>query len=500
MPTLRALSKVSYRDFNESFFAQRRLRRHARTWSVLAFGVGAVISGEFTGWNPGLIEGGFGGLLVATLVVSVMYVAMCASLAEMASAMPFAGNAYAFGRAALGPWGGFVAGLSQNVTTILMSAVIVVQIGETLAPALSRLAGLSLPEPLLWAVLYALFAGINIYGVVLFFRVAVLLAFAAVAVLAVFWFEALPFFELHLALNTPARLGGTPWLPNGFVGIAWALPFAIWFYVAIEQVPMAAEETNEPARVLPRALLYGMLILVVAAMLTLILNSGVSPGAVGVGSAKEPLLLGFLAVLVYHIPYGVLPFLFLIGGLASFHTAIYAFGRAIYVQSRAGYLPAELSLTHRTRQTPHRAILAGTLFGYALALVIHLAPGDSAVSLVLINMSVFSALISYVLTMLSYVMLARNHPQMKRPFASPLGATGAITALLIAAAAILLLFANPVYRSGLYGCAAILLGGVVYFTLRRRYRLIRSPEEAFALELEQARAVEAAASPRMVEP
>src|SRR5688500_1072569 len=104
---------IRYRTVSDDFFERRQLRRYAGTWSVLAFGVGAVIAGEYTGWNPGLIDGGFGGLLVATLVVTVMYVAICASLAEMATAMPFAGAAYAYSRVALGAWGGFLAGLTQ---------------------------------------------------------------------------------------------------------------------------------------------------------------------------------------------------------------------------------------------------------------------------------------------------------------------------------------------------------------------------------------------------
>ncbi len=484
---LTSLTDVRYRTVPDDFFQRRQLRRYAGTWSVLAFGVGAVIAGEFTGWNPGLIDGGFGGLLVATLVVTVMYVALCASLAEMAAAMPFAGAAYAYSRVALGAWGGFLAGLTQAVTALLTSAVFVVQIGDTIVPAMSRLIGVHLPAPVWWAAMYGIFAWINIYGVALFFRVAATLCFAALAVLVLFWYEALPFFELHLALNVPAALGGTPWLPNALAGVAWALPFAIWFYVNIEQAPMAAEESRAPERVMPRALLYGILILTIAALMTLFLNSGVSPGAADIGAAKEALLVAFQNVLVFHLPYALLPFLYLIGLIASFHTSIYAYSRGIFVLSRAGYIPSELSLTHPVRQTPHHAIVAGTVFAYVVALVIYLSPSDSPVAVLLINMSVFSALISYVFTMVSYVILARDHPDMARPYTSPLGATGAITALLIAIAAVVLLFHNPAYRPGLYGAAAILVGGIVYFTLRRRHRLVAAPEEVFALELARSR-------------
>lgn len=481
------LAAIRYRTVSDDYFERRQLLRYAGTWSTLAFGVGAVIAGEYTGWNPGLIDGGFGGLLIATLIITLMYIALTASLAELSAAMPFTGAAYAYSRVALGAWGGFLGGLTQTVSALLGSAVFVVQIGDTLAPAFERSFGFGIPEPVWWALLYGIFAAVNIYGAALFFRVAVTLCACALAVLVLFFIEALPFFELHLALNTPAARGGTPWLPNGLAGVAWALPFAIWFYINIEHSTMATEETHKPQRALPRALLYGMLILVVAALATLFLNSGVSPGAAQVGVAKEALLVAFQNVLVFDIPYGVLPFLYLVGLVASFHTSIYAFSRSIYALSRAGYVTSELSLTHPVRRTPHRAILSGTVFALAVAVVIKLLPVDSPVSVLLINMSVFSALISYLFTMASYVILARNYPDMERPFASPLGVTGAITALLLAASAVLLLFHNPVYRPGLYGCAVILVGGIIYFAAFRRERLIASPEEVFALELERKR-------------
>ena len=477
------LADIRYRTVSDEFFEQRQLVRYAGTWSILAFGVGAVIAGEYTGWNPGLIDGGFGGLLIATLLVTLMYMALCLSLAELAAAMPFAGCAYAYSRAALGPWGGFLAGLTQAVIALLGSAVFVVQIGDTIVPAMDRAFGVHLPEPVWWAVLYGIFAAINIFSVALFFRVAVILCTAALGVLVLFWYEALPFFELHLALNTPAGLGGTPWLPNGLAGVAWALPFAIWFYINIEQAPLAAEETKEPERVMPRALLWGMLILIAAALLTLFLNSGVSPGANDVGKAKDALLVAIQNVLVFSVPHTLLPFLYLVGLVASFHTSIYAYSRCLYVLSRAGYISSTLSVTHPVRRTPHYSIVAGTLFAYLVALVIYLVPRDSNVSVLLINMSVFSALISYLLVMASYVILARDYPWMARPYVSPLGVTGAIAAFLLAATAVVLLFHNPAYRPGLYGAAAILAGGIVYFVAFRRHRLIATPEEVFALQL-----------------
>ena len=78
-------------------------------------GVGYVISGMYFGWNLGLPLGGTWGMLVATLIVTVLYVTFILSYAELAIAIPKAGGAFDFGLRAFGPSGGFVLGIAQIV-------------------------------------------------------------------------------------------------------------------------------------------------------------------------------------------------------------------------------------------------------------------------------------------------------------------------------------------------------------------------------------------------
>ena len=107
-------SGVTYRDAEHGYFEKRGLIRHAGAWSLWALGVAAVISGDFSGWNFGIGEAGWGGLLIATVVIGVMYLLMVWSIAEMSSTMPHTGGAYSFGRSAMGPWGGFVTGSGRD--------------------------------------------------------------------------------------------------------------------------------------------------------------------------------------------------------------------------------------------------------------------------------------------------------------------------------------------------------------------------------------------------
>ena len=117
---------VEYDRVADEYFRERGLRRYAGVWSLWALGVGAVISGDFFGWNFGLAAGGFGGLLLATTIITVMYAGLCFSIAEMAAALPHTGGAYSFARSAMGPWGAYVTGLAENMEYILTPAVIVV--------------------------------------------------------------------------------------------------------------------------------------------------------------------------------------------------------------------------------------------------------------------------------------------------------------------------------------------------------------------------------------
>jgi ethanolamine permease len=111
----RKVGSVSYQDAGDDYFGRRRLRRHAAFWSLWSLGVAAVISGDFYGWNLGLDAGGFGGLLIAAAVITVMYYGLCYSIAEMSPALPHTGGAYSFARSAMGPWGGFITGLAENM-------------------------------------------------------------------------------------------------------------------------------------------------------------------------------------------------------------------------------------------------------------------------------------------------------------------------------------------------------------------------------------------------
>ena len=487
----RAVGSVTYRDAEHGYFERRKLRRHAAFWSLWALGVGAVISGDFYGWNLGLDAGGFGGLLIAGIVITVMYYGLCYSIAEMSPALPHTGGAYSFSRSAMGPWGGFITGLAENMEYVITPAVVVGAMGFLSHDIVFDLTGADgwWNSPVLWwAIYYIIFVGINILGIEITMRFTVVITAAALGILA-FFFVAVLFtrsFDGSLLTNIPPEEGGSSFLPKGIAGIFPALPFAIWFYLAIEELPLAAEESHDPKRDIPRATIWGLNTLVLFAVLTLFLNTGVGGGAATIGTSATPLFDGFKAVFGEGTAASVLALIGLIGLIASFFTIIYAYGRNTYSLSRAGYFPQSLSITHPTRNTPYVALIAGAVVGYVLALVIYFL-GQSENALAgkivgaLLYMAVFGAVISYFMQCLAFIMLRRKLPNIERPYRSPVGVWGAAIAGAIALVALVSLFLNADYRPGVVGTLIYFLIGIAYFAVAGRHKLVLSPEEEFAL-------------------
>ena len=482
---------VTYRAVGARRRVTGDLRRYAGVWSLWALGVGAVISGHFSGWNLGLLSGGWGGMLIAAIIIMVMYLGLTFSIAEMSPALPHTGGAYSFARASMGPWGGFVTGLAENVEYVLTPAVIVFFIGSYLGGIFETGPAF---QPVYWAGAYVIFVALNLWGVELSFKVSLLVTLAALAILIVFWVSAIPNIEFgRYALNIGAGPDGAAvelpdgngsFLPFGIGGALAALPFAVWLFLAIEQLPLAAEESVDPRRDMSKGIILGMLTLVVSAFMIVWLNSSLAPGAFALGSSGEPLLDGFRSI------YGdslakILALVAVLGLIASFHTIIFAFGRQIYSLSRAGYFPAALSVTHGTRKTPHVALIAGAVLGFAVMLIVWFVAGVEAggafIGGTLLNMAVFGAMVSYVLQAVSFILLRRNMPDIARPYRSPFGIPGAVLTIVIALVTLYYQLSDPVYRVGVIGVAVWYALWVAYFAAIGRNKLVLSPEEKFAM-------------------
>lgn len=484
---------ASYENVDQSYLDKRQLKKSAGWVLLWALGVGAVISGDFFGWQFGLDAGGFGGLLLATGVIAVMYVCMVLCIAEMSTALPHTGGFYGFTRNAFGPGPAFLNSVTDMVEYVVTPAVIVVGI-SAYANSLVDLSGIfgeSGANVVWWLLFYGLFVWINIRGTELTFKVALWVTLASIGVLVVFYVGALVSgaFDSALLNNIPpdaSHRGASDFLPKGWFGIFAALPFAIWFYLAIEQLPLAAEESHDVVRDMPKALIWGIVTLLVLSILTLVLNTGVAGGALEIGASLEPLFIGFVAIFGEGLASWVLTLVALTGLIASFHSIIYAYGRVLFAASRAGYIPRAISPVSRWH-TPHRALVLGAIVGFGCALVIQFF-GEGVVGASLLTMAVFGAVISYALVMITYIALAKNRPELERPYKSPLGVPGAWLGTIISLVTLGATLAIESNRPGVYGTAIFVGLMFVYYYFYSRHRLVaQAPEEEHALIVEAER-------------
>ena len=482
----------AYQTVSSDYFAKRGLRRYAGVASLWALGVGAVISGHYSGWNLGLMAGGWGGFALAALVIAAMYFGLVFCIAEMSAALPHTGGAYSFARSAMGPWGGFVTGLCENVEYVLTPAVVVSFLATYLAAVFDTPAAWL---PAYWIAGYVVFVGLNVWGVELSFRVTVIVTLAALTCLAVFWISALPVADFsRYALNIGSGPDGAavelseghgPLLPFGLKGAFAALPFAVWLFLAIEQLPLAAEEATEPSRDMPRGIIAGLLTLLISAALILWLNPSVAPGAFKLATSGEPLLDGFRATFGEGLA-KVLALVACVGLIASFHTILFAKARQIYSLSRAGYFPRFLSITHPRHKTPHIALIAGSTVALLIMFVLWFGmgaeKGAAVIQGMLLNMAVAGAMLSYLLQAVSFIVLRRRLPGLARPYRSPLGIAGAVMTLVIATVTLAFQLLDPVFATGIFWVVVWFVLGIIWFALVGQNRLVMAPEEAFAVK------------------
>jgi ethanolamine permease len=447
-------------------------------------------------------------MFVATVIITIMYLGLTYSIAEMSPALPHTGGAYSFARTAFGPWGGFITGIAENIEYVLTPAVIVFFIGSYLTGIFETPAAF---QPIWWVLGYIIFVGLNARGVELSFTVVVVVTLLAIAILIIFFISAIPIFDFgKYAMNigvdpaTGAAVelpeGNGPFLPFGGYGVLAALPFAVWLYLAIEQIPLAAEESADPKRDMPKGIMLGMFTLIALGFLVLIINpaipierevtdaAGVATtvhGAFALGTSGEPILDGFRAI--FGSEWAKALSLIAVAGLvASFHAIIFAYGRQIYSLSRAGYFPHFLSVTHGSHKTPNVALMAGGVLGLAVMLIVWFTMGGekagSFIGGTLLNMAVFGAMFSYLLQGLTFIKLRRDFPNIERPYRSPFGVLGAALTVIIALVTIGFQLADPVYRTGVIGVGIWYALAILYFAAYGRKTLVFSPEEAFAVK------------------
>lgn len=403
--------------------ADNQLDRKLGPFMLWGLGVGYVISGMYFGWNLGLPAGGTLGLGIATAFIIVMYVTFTFSYTELACSIPKAGGAFDYASKALGPNWGFLAGMAQNIEFIFAPPAIAYAIGAYLSHWLPGMAISTIA-----IIAYFIFTTINILGVKTAAIFELVITIIAVCELLLFAGLALPHFEFsNLTQNA---------LPNGISGIFASIPFAIWFFLAIEGVANVAEETINPQRNILIGFGSAIITLVVLCILTFTSAIGVAgweaivyeAGSTVASDSPLPLALAqFVGANspLMHLLIGIGIF----GLVASFHGIILAAGRSTFEFGRVGYAPKKLGNINSKFRTPANALIFNMILG-----IIAILTGKTSE---IITIACFGALTLYIISMVSFFKLRRNFPTMPRPFKVPLYPYFPFIALLISSISLL---------------------------------------------------------------
>ncbi|MEI6947505.1 ethanolamine permease [Paraflavisolibacter sp. H34] len=385
--------------------SENQLKKTLSPVLLWGLGVGYVISGMYFGWNLGLPYGGTLGFSVATFFIILLYLAFTFSYSELACALPRAGGAFDYASRALGKDLGFLAGMAQNVEFIFAPPAIAFAIG-----AYFHLFFPQVPVLAIAIFAYMVFTALNIYGVKAAAGFELVITLLAVGELLLFSVLTLPHFSwVHFQKNA---------LPQGWSGAFASLPFAIWFFLAIEGVANVAEEAINPQRTILLGFGSAIATLVVLCLLTFAGSVGVAGWeAVVYGPGGElsdsPLPLALRQVTgggswLYHLLITV----GLFGLVASFHGIILAAGRSSLEFGRMKLAPEILGKVHPRFRTPAPALLVNMGIG-----IVALLSGKTAE---IITLSVFGALTLYILSMTALLVLRKKEPQLHRPFKVPL--------------------------------------------------------------------------------
>jgi len=413
------------------------LKKSISALQLWAIAVGLVISGEYFGWNYGWGVAGTVGFLIATLIVTILYISFIFSFTELTSAMPYAGGPYTYAYKALGPIGGLIAGYATLIEFLFATPAIAFALGGYLHFLDSSF------DVLYTAIAcYVIFTLINLLGIKESAVFTLIITLLAIAELLVFLGITAPHFKVSNFMQDS--------MPFGWGGVFAALPFAVWFYLAIEGVAMVAEEVKEPKKSIPIGYIAGIITLTFLALGVMITTGGITdwkklsaidyplPESIGIILGKENGITKLFAGIG------------LFGLIASFHGIILGYSRQIFALARGGFLPSFLSKVHPRFQTPHWSLIAGGVVG-----IIAVCSGTTDK---LIILSVLGAVFMYIISMVSLFILRKKEPMLHRPFVSPFYPYFPAIALVLSAVCLIaIIWFNLVLSILFLACMAVVV-------------------------------------------
>lgn len=439
----------------QEYLRQSGLKKNLTSEHLCGIAIGAVIAGQFMGWNNGLRHVGPYGLIIATACVSVFYLLFISFLSKLAVNYPYAGGSYAYARKAFGKFGGFFAGISTIIELLCIAAVILIYMNAYIRDLMSPF----------WAdittlIIFAVLILVQHAGI----REAALIQLVVTCVCVSI------FLLFFMGINSviPYKASFEFAFPNGISGFFLAMPYVFWFFIGIDVIAMTAEESKNPSKSIPASFFFSLSAII-------FLSFGIIWFSVGkidwriLTSAQYPLIFilkqlqGKDDVLI-----SVFSFFSLSSFIAGLNGIITGFSRQVFSLSRAGYLPGLLNKIFKKTRVPYAAILVSSF----LILIL----GEAGNANMLIIIACMCAIISYGFTLASYIKLILRNSGMRKKKAADFAAY-VLLAVCFCILGIFIIFQKSAALMifGIYSCL------LLYYMLVSKNRINNdAPEEAEA--------------------
>jgi ethanolamine permease len=433
---------------------------------MLGLAVANVISGEFAGWNTTLASSGYGGFWVANFLAGLLYLCLGLCLAELSSSIPVVGGSFAYSRAILGNWGGFVIGNSEN----LMYCILLTLLNVTFANFVIEMFHVSdATKPLWWVSIAALgtllvcFCNrscwkIMEYGLYLYAIIIIGSGIFGAVFFDIKW--------LYIQNEQPADKTDYNALlfPLGFTGVLTALPPACWWYLGLECGSLFSKESKS-SQLVPKCLLGSWFYISVCVAIISIFKVILPPGPVELTMAAFPMphVIAHTLGQQYYEPLLTLVFPSI---AICYLGCLMSASRQTWALSRSGYLPGFLSIPLPGSFVPVRSVVFCTLYAMSMCILKELLHEfDHTVNIgdALICIIIISGCVAYNGIAVTFIVFRAKYPAVPRPFTSPLGIPGAVLLILLSSTVVaiqvgvnqvfkftVLLYVIKMFISGLY--------------------------------------------------
>lgn len=412
-------------------------------------------------------------VLLVWVAAGLLSLAGALTYAELGGLLPKAGGEYVYLRAAYGNlpaflfgWMRFAVGATGSIAALAAGfAIFFTALFGLNAPWLNytfEIFGRQMSWQFGWLQIVAvaaifIFSLINCGGVVFGGRVQTILTFSKITGIFIIIGGVLALTRGVAWENLAANLR-TPNL-SAVQAFGAAMLGALWAYDGWNNMPMAAGEIENPRRNVPRALIFGMLVVLAVYLLTNYAYFHALPiGEIALANADNPVATKAVATFLGLIGGAFVAVAIMVSITGALNGLILTSARVPYAMAADGLFPESIARISENKRVPGRAIMLQAIWASLLAL---LGTFDQ-----LTNYAVFAMWIFYVLTTSTVFVLRRKMPDAERPYRTLFYPVTPVIFILVG----LWLLVNTLQTSPLeagMGLLLTVLGVPIYFYFRR---------------------------------